>query len=263
MTDIQLPDPDYPRPERAENGKAYYWRPSGYPTDRYLAEVRDTDLLQHMGVPPRFRAHVLRMYRKSFRREVETWIAQMPYIFRPAPSRLADKPELCGIGLLLWGDSGTYKTTTAAAVLLRLIRMQIPNLHPDPLPLKGGTYTGAAMGRFVPWQDAVEAFRNAVGDPESDEESEGEFLRRSMRCESRRAVDAANFLVLDDISRERVTEWNFNELHRIMRFRHDYARPTIVTTNYDPDDWEKKYGEVFAAFLHRAFIPVEFIKTDD
>ena len=258
MTDIHLPDPDYPRPLRAEGGKPYYWRPVGYPVDQFLDQVNDWDLLAHMGVPTRFRSHVIDMYTEPFPPEVESWVASMRYIFRPPPSLQKTKPDLCGMGLVLWGESGTRKTTTAAAILLRLVRMRVPNLDPNPLPLQGGTYAGSCMGRFVSWQDAAETLREGVTESTDDGgASEALLLRRSMRCEDP-LLRAADFLVLDDISRERTTEWNLGEIHRIMRYRHDNARPVIVTTNTDPQDWVRRYDEVFAAFLDRAFFKAEF-----
>jgi hypothetical protein len=240
---------EYPRPETAENGKRYYWPARGYPVDRYLEQTKDEDLLAHMGVPTRFHHHVVAMYEDPLGDEIEDWIADMPYIFRPPPSRAVANRG--GQGLLLYGRSGTRKTTTAAAVLLRLVRMGIPNLSPNG----HGTYAGSVMGRFVDWQDASELFRRAVGNEQADEDAQ--YLRSAMRCEVGR-LDSADILVLDDISRERTSEFNVNELHRVLRFRNNECRPAIVTTNHPPKTWPTVYGETMAAFMERAFEIVQF-----
>jgi DNA replication protein DnaC len=70
-------------------------------------------------------------------------------------------------------------------------------------------------------------------------------------------INRGDYLLLDDISRERVTEYNTGELQRIVRRRADNGYPTIVTTNHHPDDWEANHGEALADFFDRSFMHVE------
>ena len=225
-----------------------YVKKNGYPTHHLNAGMSDEELLAYMGVPLTYIDHAVEM--TDFDPDIELWLENLPYIFRPSFENL--KRDLCGKGLLLCGPPSTRKTTTAAAVLLRTIRKQIPNTDPTG---QNKTWHGWAMGRFVDWQEASEAFRGANGDDEDAEEFAVE-VRKAMHP-SGPMERRADFLVLDDISRERPTDYNTGELQRIIRRRADNGYPTIVTTNSVPEDWDEKHGEVLAGFLTRAFMVVE------
>ena len=250
---IPLPDAKYPRPEFASDGaRRYYRKKNPYPTDELIQRLDDSALLEHMGVPMRYHPHAIAMHDQPMLDEIENWFQRLPYVFRPHMTYQKERPNLCGVGLVLHGASGTRKTTTAVATLLRLIRMGVPNTDPTG---RNFSWHGWAMGRFVDWQSASRLFREAVKDEDADIEATG--LRVSMQPGGPMTT-RADFLVLDDISRERRTEFNVGELQRTIRRRFDQGYPTIITTNHSPRAWEDTYGDVFAAFLGRAFIPVEF-----
>jgi hypothetical protein len=245
---------EYPRPEVGDNGMKYY-RKSEYPVDRFVKGLTDDELLQHMGVPLRFHTHALAMYEDPFRDEIQNWLNRMPYVFRPFRKFRDEDPDLCGVGLVLWGEGGARKTTTAAAILLRLVRMGIPNTNPLPKPGGGRTYHGQAMGRFLSWQYVMETFRQGFGDDDIAEDAQ---ILRDVMYSSASRQDSADFLVLDDVSRERTTEWNIGELQRVLRWRHEHGYPTILTTNHSPGLWKRHYGKVMSVFMERAFIDVRF-----
>ena len=117
------------------------------------------------------------------------------------------------------------------------------------------TWHGAAMGRFVDWQSASELFRSSNSD---DDDGETAAEIRKSTIPTGPVAKRGDFLLIDDISRERPTEYNTGELQRIIRRRASEGFPTIITTNHAPDDWEQKHGEVLAGYLHRTFVPVEF-----
>lgn len=230
----------------------YYKRRKGYETDHLIDGSTDHELLEHMGVPQRYIEDAVRLYDAGLPVEIEEWLDRMDYIFRPAKEKQAEEPRWAGVGLVFYGESGTRKTTTAAATLLKAIRRPIINSDPTG---RNFTWHGYAMGRFVDWQEASELFRDAVDDEDADEDATS--LRIAMRPTGP-AVSRGDVLVLDDISRERRTEFNTGELQRVLRRRHDWCFPTILTTNHSPDEWTDVYGEVMASFLGRAFVPVEF-----
>jgi DNA replication protein DnaC len=228
-----------------------YVKKNGYPTEHLIDRLSDAELLGHMGVPIKFVRHAIAM--TDFPPDVEMWLENLPYIFRPSLEKQEEKDGLCGTGLLFYGPPSTRKTTTAAAVLLQAIRKKIPNTDPTGFNV---TWHGAAMGRFVDWQEASESFRNANRD-DGEAAAFAEEVRRAMHP-SGPMERRADFLVIDDISRERGTDYNTGELQRIVRRRGDNGYPTIVTTNHMPEDWPDYHGEVLTAFLNRAFLPVEF-----
>lgn len=248
---VVLPDPDYPRPANRPDGRPYWRKETPYPTDELIQSLSDEMLLEHMGVPRRFHHHAISMYDKPMQPEIEKWIANLPYIFRPHGKYQKEKPDLGGVGLALHGPSGTRKTTTAAALLLRLVRMGVPNTDPTG---RNFTWHGWAMGRFVDWQVASALFREAVKDEVAEQQAQE--IRQAMTMEAH-VTKHGDFLVIDDISRERRTEFNVGELQRTLRVRHNYCYPTIITTNHAPKVWADVYDDVFATFAKRALIPVE------
>jgi DNA replication protein DnaC len=229
--------------------KRYWYRPDGYETDHLIDSLSDEELLAHMGVPVKYTRHAIEM-QHDLPKEAEAWLRNIEYIYRPNFERL--EKDLCGMGLILSGPGSTRKTTTAAAILLRAVRMKTPNTDPTG---HNFTWHGAAMGRFVDWQEASELFRSASRSEEDD--MAAEEVRRYMKPNGP-AIHRADFLVLDDISRERPTEYNAGELQRTIRRRADNGYPTIITTNHSSEEWPDAHGEVLTGFLMRSAIVIEF-----
>ena len=231
-----------------------YRKPKGYETDHLLDRLNDEQLLDHMGVPARYWGMVLNTPR-DFPPEVLLWLESMPFIFRPnVEAQRQDPLQQAGIGVVLYGEGGKGKTTMASALLLHLVRLRIPNIDPSG---RNWTWSGAAMGRFYDWQACSEAFRLGNSGDEVHA-ANAERIRSAMRL-SAPMLDRADFLVVDDISRERATEYNLTELQRILRHRYDNCVPSIITSNYRPSEWEQVYGDVMAAFMARAFVAVEVV----
>lgn len=229
----------------------YYYKPGGYETDHLIHDLTDEALLAHMGVPRKYIGHAADLAEEDLPADIQRWLASLSSIFRPSDERVRD--GLCGLGLVLVGPGATRKTTTASAILLRVIRKEIHNTDPTG---RNFTWHGAAMGRFVDWQEASDLFRTANGGDENAEMAAREI--RTAMHPSGPMLYRADFLVLDDISRERATEYNLGELQRILRRRSDEGYPTIITTNHPQDEWPSVYGDVLAAYLSRSNIVVEF-----
>lgn len=230
-----------------------YRKKNPYPTDVLIDRMSDEELLTHMGVPRRFHPFALRID-DPWPTEVEGWLSNLSKIYRPKEITDAD---LAGMGLIFYGPPKTGKTSMSARLLLHLVKLRIENVDPSG---RNWSWFGQCMGRFVDWQIASELFREAVDDEEADREATE--VRLSMQPNGD-VLKRGDWLVIDDISRERKSDFNVGELHRILRRRHNETFPTILTTNFLPDDWEKKYGEVLASFLDRAFVPVPFGVGDD
>lgn len=111
--------------------------------------------------------------------------------------------------LYIAGPIGTGKTMLASCLALDLIR----------------------CGHAVIWSnvgDLLRSLRATFSDRERNEEDViNEF------------VDAP-ILVLDDLGKERPTEWAAEQLFAIFNRRYDWGKPTIVTTNYGGADLIKR-----------------------
>lgn len=232
----------------------YHHRRDPYQTDALIDSFDDDRLLQHMGVPAHYRDEALLI--QDWHPSIETWIEQLPYIYRPQPENRKQKPKINGFGLALYGPTGTGKTTTSAALLLRLVRMLIPNADPDCR----SRWYGAAMGAFVSWQEFSRLAREKSGGDDEAYVLYEELYNRMMGVGP--VETSGNWLVIDDISRERATEFNVSELTWILRHRYEHGFPTIITTNTHPDQWPLMYGEVMGNFMLRALLPVEFVLAD-
>lgn len=110
-----------------------------------------------------------------------------------------------GNGLYIMGGNGTGKTHLAAAIAIDLMRREIPVIFRNSVTL-------------------MQELRDKLDHP--DESIHGFY--RSLR--------EADLLIIDDLGKERCTEWTMSELYGIVNDRYEDMRPTIITTNYSPDN---------------------------
>jgi DNA replication protein DnaC len=144
-----------------------------------------------------------------------------------------------GRGLLLWGRNGTRKTTLAASIATEVQWLSI--------------HYQVFMIRFADYKNAL---TTTYGKEDSTEKEEA---KKTLRM-----AEKATLLVLDDIGQEHRTSSGFTEstLHELIRRRVEDARPTIVTTNVEPDDMYSVYGPSFDSFRKEAFEAVMMIGPD-
>jgi DNA replication protein DnaC len=140
-------------------------------------------------------------------------------------------------GLLLTGMPGVGKTHLAVAILKECI------------------FSRGAHGLFYSMSDLLALLRSTYTGEESATESQ--VLR---------ALTAAGVLVLDDLGRERATEWRDEMLHLIVNTRYSERRLTIFTTNFDvgadatdPDSLQCRVGFRVYSRLHEM---CEFVHLD-
>jgi DNA replication protein DnaC len=118
------------------------------------------------------------------------------------PNRVSERDS----GLLLIGQPGVGKTHLAVAMLKECIHR-------------------GATGVFYTTMDLMVALRQTYASDSGA--SESEVLRQ---------ITEADIVVLDELGRERATEWRDEMLHLIVNARYSNRRPTIFTTNYDVAD---------------------------
>jgi DNA replication protein DnaC len=150
-----------------------------------------------------------------------------------------DERRDIGRGLLLWGRNGTRKTTLAAAIATDV----------QWLSLNYQVF----MIRFADYKNAL---TTTYGDKDSEEYQEAKRVLR--------AAEKATLLVLDDIGQEHRTSSGFTEsvLHELIRRRVEDSRPTVVTTNVEPDDMYSVYGPSFDSFRREAFADIQMAGSD-
>jgi len=140
-------------------------------------------------------------------------------------------------GLLLMGMPGVGKTHLAVAILRDCI------------------FERGAQGLFYSTSDLMALLRSTYTGEGAATESQ---VLRSMT--------AAGVLVLDDLGRERATEWRDEMLHLIVNTRYSERRLTIFTTNFDigtdttdPDTLQCRVGFRVYSRLHEM---CEFLHLD-
>ena len=111
--------------------------------------------------------------------------------------------------LYIAGPIGTGKTLLASCLALDLIR----------------------HGKFVLWSNVGDLLRELRATFGNKEQNEIMVIDR---------FAAASILVLDDLGKERPTEWAAEQLFAIFNRRYDHGKPTIVTTNYSGADLIKR-----------------------
>lgn len=108
-----------------------------------------------------------------------------------------------GNGLYIMGGNGTGKTHLAAAITIDLMHREIPVVFKNAVTLMQET-------------------RDFLDNPDGV----GPYYR---------GLREADLLVIDDLGKERCTEWTMSQLYSIINDRYEDMRPTIITTNYSPE----------------------------
>jgi DNA replication protein DnaC len=92
---------------------------------------------------------------------------------------------------------------------------------------------------FRYWNEAqlLESVRNSIG------ESKGDYLRHLSYL-----IDD-QLLILDDIGSQKINEWKEEIIFDVIDKRYNSRLPTIITSNFNKTEFEKKYHPRLASRL--------------
>lgn len=111
-----------------------------------------------------------------------------------------------GVGLIFTGNYGTGKTHLAAAICHEIIKQ-------DYQPIFGTMIT--LLGNI-----------KATYDNNHKVEDENSIIEKYATCD---------LLVIDDLGKERPTEWAIEKLYYVINSRYENCLPVVITTNYSID----------------------------
>lgn len=111
-----------------------------------------------------------------------------------------------GEGLYFEGTCGTGKTHLAVAIAMKLINQGVPVICKTSIDLLASIKQSYERDSTVNEEDVIEAY------------------------------NTVDLLVIDDLGKERATEWSVPILYRIINDRYENMLPTVITTNYNTDD---------------------------
>ena len=160
---------------------------------------RFSRLLASSGIKKRFESRTFENFR------TDTEMQKRAYTIAKRYADNFDKASKEGYGLYIVGGNGTGKTHIAAAITLQLIGQGIPVI-------------------FKTSPDLFGEIKKVFGENEST------------RYEVTQAYKSVDLLIIDDLGKERCSEWSMTTLYDIINDRYEDYKPTIVVTNYTPDD---------------------------
>lgn len=117
-----------------------------------------------------------------------------------------EKYKKQGLGLIFTGSYGTGKTHLAASICHELIKQGF-----QPI-----------FGTMITLLEKIKA----TYDDEYAKENEEQVINKYTRCD---------LLIIDDLGKERPTEWAVEKLYYVINTRYEKCMPVVITTNYTTD----------------------------
>lgn len=195
------------------------------PETQGAASVAVATALEVAGVPPRYLGCTL----SSFERRQGTAKAMA------AATRMAGEAAPQG-SLILLGRPGAGKTHLAVAILAERAGRWLQDFPEGFREVEGAIITRPAFrSRFAGVPALLDEVREAA---------------RRDSPDPLRPLKDAPLLVLDDLGREKATEWAVERLYVLLDHRYGACLPTVVTTNFGMDELaERGYTAMLSRLL--------------
>jgi DNA replication protein DnaC len=132
-----------------------------------------------------------------------------------------DEPEDPRNGLYVYGRVGSGKTFLAACVANALL-------------------ADGWSAAFMTVGEMLGLLRRAAGAENRDDAANAGYWDRAGGGELLRRFKRAPLLVMDDMGKEKPTEWAVGSLYEIIDARYSNMLPTVITTNYSPDELQER-----------------------
>lgn len=117
----------------------------------------------------------------------------------------------------------------------------------------GKTHLAAAMAHYAIENGVITKFGNVTDIFQS--------LRDSFTSDEDILSDvkAVPFLVLDDLGKERQTDWTTETIYSIINYRYEHMLPTVITTNLSMSDLQERLG---AATVSRLMEMCDYVEMN-
>jgi DNA replication protein DnaC len=130
-------------------------------------------------------------------------------------------PNCNGQGLIFTGDVGTGKTHLAAAIANYVMDEYVNTVY----------FSGS-----VEMLNALKSSYNA-----EDKNASSKLMNIIHDCD---------LLIIDDLGKEKLTEWSRETLYGIINYRYEHELPIIITTNYNANDLANRIGQATMSRLY-------------
>lgn len=174
---------------------------------------------------------------------VRNWADRYPGRWLP-PTAMSGET---GRGLLLHGDTGVGKTTSAAMAVKQAIMA-----HDHEAWFVSASSLAFMNSQQMNLSTAMRKTDELSAALVDDFE---QITRRLIRSRNRYML-----LVIDDYGRESESssQWQQDMVEGVVRERFNRGLPTIITTNLDPDTIERRFGRPWISFMTEAFAFIDF-----
>ena len=145
------------------------------------------------------------------------------------------------------GNTGTGKTYQMYAIIRKLYDV-VNKINTQRYDSKNIHYLKEPDIKATTCADLIEEIQKGI--------------EKNMSSDILDHYETVNILMIDDLARIKVTEFNQNKIWVILNTRINYCRQTIITTNYSLEEIAENIGDAVASRLCELCFPVEMIGYD-